>query len=75
MITNYARIALRNLIKSKFYTIINILGLSVGYVCAIFILLYVDDELSYDRHLIYAFYKRIIGIGVYAIQYSYIEDW
>ncbi len=50
MITNYIKLALRTLARNKLYTIINVLGLSVGFVCAILILLYIDDELSYDKH-------------------------
>jgi putative ABC transport system permease protein len=50
MIGNYIKLAIRHLARNKFYALINILGLSVGFVCAIFILLYVDDELTYDKH-------------------------
>jgi len=48
MIKNFLTIALRNLLKHKFYSFINITGLSVGITCCILILLYVKDELSYD---------------------------
>jgi putative ABC transport system permease protein len=48
MFKNYFKIALRNLIKNKVYTAINILGLSVGIACCILIFLFVRFELSYD---------------------------
>lgn len=50
MFRNYLTVTLRNLWKHKFYSIINILGLAIGLACFIFILIYVKDELSYDRY-------------------------
>ncbi|MGM0408365.1 MAG: ABC transporter permease [Bacteroidota bacterium] len=50
MIKNYFKIALRNLIKYKGYSLINILGLSIGLASAILILFYVVDELSYESY-------------------------
>ena len=49
MFKNYLKIALRNLRKYKTYSSINILGLATGMACCILILLYVRQELSYDR--------------------------
>ena len=49
MLLNYIKIALRNLQKQKSYSIINILGFSLGIAAAIVILLYVRYQLSYDR--------------------------
>jgi putative ABC transport system permease protein len=49
MIRNYLIIALRNLARHRLYSFINIAGLTVGLTCAIFIILFVRDELSYDR--------------------------
>jgi putative ABC transport system permease protein len=46
---HYLVTALRNLVKYKLYSFINIAGLSVGLTCAIFIALFVRDELSYDK--------------------------
>lgn len=51
MLFHYVKIAYRILRKEKLYTIINILGLSISLCGAIFIYLYVTDELRYDRHL------------------------
>ena len=49
MLKNYFKIAFRNLWKSKGYTFINILGLTIGMASAILILLWIQNELSYDR--------------------------
>ncbi len=49
MFKNYLKVALRSLIKHRFYSIINIAGLAVGAMACILILLFVQDELSYDK--------------------------
>ena len=49
MFKNYFKIAMRNLSRNKIYSFINIAGLSIGLACAMLILLYVKDEVSYDR--------------------------
>ncbi len=50
MIKNYLKVALRNLWKNKGYSAINIFGLAIGLATCLLILLYVWDELSYDRY-------------------------
>src|SRR5690348_15415476 len=49
MFKNYLTVALRNLLRNKIYAFINIAGLSIGLACAMLIILYVKDEVSYDR--------------------------
>src|SRR3569833_837325 len=49
MFRNYLTVAFRNLTRHKLYSFINIAGLTVGLTCAIFIILFVRDQLSYDR--------------------------
>lgn len=49
MFTNYVKTAFRNFRKNKFYTSLNIAGLAMGLATCLLILLYVQDELSYDR--------------------------
>jgi len=49
MIKNYFRVAIRNLVKHKVYSLINILGLAVGIAGCLLIVLFVSDELSYDK--------------------------
>jgi len=50
MIKNYLLIAFRNALRNKAYTLINLLGLAIGITSSIMILLFVLDEISYDRH-------------------------
>ena len=50
MFKNYLTTALRNLLRHKGYSAINVLGLAIGITCCILIMLYVQDELSYDRY-------------------------
>jgi putative ABC transport system permease protein len=50
MLTNILKIALRNFFKSKLFSAINIIGLSISLACVTLILIYVNDELSYDKH-------------------------
>ena len=50
MIKNYLLIAFRNAWRNKVYSLINILGLAIGIASSMIILLFVLDELSYDRH-------------------------
>lgn len=49
MLKNYLLVALRNLWRQRGYTLINIFGLTIGLASTIFILLYVINELTYDR--------------------------
>ena len=48
MIKNYFKIAFANLMRNKFYSLINIVGLAIGITACILIMLYVQSELSYD---------------------------
>lgn len=49
MFRNYLKIAARNLRKNIAFSVINIAGLSIGLACCTLILLYITDELSFDR--------------------------
>jgi putative ABC transport system permease protein len=49
MLKNYIKTALRNIRRNKLYSVLNIAGLAIGVTCCLLILLYVQDELSYDR--------------------------
>jgi len=49
MLNNYLKIAIRNIVRQKLYSFINITGLSVGIAASILIMLYVWHELSFDR--------------------------
>jgi putative ABC transport system permease protein len=50
MIRSYFKIAFRNLVKNKFYTSINIIGLAAGLATCLLIFLYILDELSFDKY-------------------------
>ena len=68
MFRNYLKIALRNLLRHKQYSVINIAGLAVGLACCIVILLLVRHELSFDTFhskadRIYRLYEKITTKG------------
>jgi putative ABC transport system permease protein len=50
MLKNLLKIAMRNILKDKTYSAINVLGLTIGITCSLFLLMYIMDELSYDRY-------------------------
>src|SRR5688500_3580477 len=60
MIKSYFKIAWRNVLKNKIYSLINIGGLAVGMGVAILIALWVYDELSYDKYHLH--YDRIAQV-------------
>ena len=64
MFANYVKIAWRNIKKHKGYSFINITGLAIGMACCILILMWVQDELSFDR-----FHEKKEDI------YRVISDW
>ncbi len=49
LFVNYCKIAVRNLLRHKVYSFINIFGLALGIACGILIFLWVQDEMSIDR--------------------------
>ncbi|MDX1410097.1 MAG: ABC transporter permease, partial [Saprospiraceae bacterium] len=49
MLRNYFKIAWRNLLRNRSYALINIVGLAIGLACFMLIMLFVRDELGYDR--------------------------
>lgn len=62
MLRNYLKIAIRNLLKDKGYSLINVLGLAIGMACCILICLYILDETSFDRfHRDYQRIYRVIS--------------
>lgn len=50
MLRNYFKIALRNIVHNKIYSTINIFGLALGIACCLLLTLYIQDEISYDKH-------------------------
>jgi putative ABC transport system permease protein len=49
MIRHYLRVAARSIASHKLYSLINIAGLAIGLTCAVFVVLFVRDQLSYDK--------------------------
>jgi putative ABC transport system permease protein len=60
MLSNYIKVAIRHLLKNKTFSVINILGLSVGVACCIMLALYIQDEMSFEKH--FAGHDRIYRI-------------
>ncbi|MEJ0106166.1 MAG: hypothetical protein WDO19_28015 [Bacteroidota bacterium] len=50
MVRNYLKIAIRNLLKYRFISFINLFGLTVGLTCCLLITTYILNELSYDKY-------------------------
>src|SRR5436309_313128 len=50
MIKNLLLIAFRNFKKDKWYSLINVLGLTIGITFSLFLIFYIKDELSFDRY-------------------------
>ena len=50
MFKNYLTTALRNILKNKLFSAINVVGLAVGLAATILLLLFVRDEFSWDQH-------------------------
>src|SRR5688572_23587601 len=50
MLKNYIKIAFRYMARDKAYSVINIVGLSVGVTCCLLLALYIQDEMSFDKH-------------------------
>lgn len=67
MLQNYLLSTLRNLTKRKGFSILNILGLSIGLAASLLILQYVKDELSFDN-----FHAN--GESIYRVKYDYYKD-
>src|SRR5690242_17310072 len=51
MIYNYLKIAVRNLLKYRFISFINLFGLTVGLTCCLLISAYILHEFSYDKYI------------------------
>jgi putative ABC transport system permease protein len=66
MITNYVKVALRNLWHNKLFSGINLIGLSTGTLCCLYILLYVRDQRRFDQHFSDAerIYRVVTDLGM-----------
>ena len=73
MVKNFFVITIRNLFRNGLYSAVNIIGLSVGLVCSILILLWVDDETSFDTFIPKA--DRLFQVWVNAEFDDKINSW
>lgn len=73
MIKNLLRTALRAFGRDKSYSLLNILGLSIGITFSLFLIFYITDELSYDRYNEKA--DRIYRIASYIQEKDKATDW
>jgi putative ABC transport system permease protein len=73
MFKNYFRIAIRNLIKNKIFSFINVFGLAVGLTCCMLIAAFLFDELSYDKYPEHA--NQLYRIGLQITQNGGIADY
>src|SRR4051794_17264206 len=73
MIKNLMLIALRNFRKDKWFSLLNILGLTIGISFSLFLIFYIKDELSYDRYHDKA--SRIYRINSYIQEKDKNTDW
>ena len=64
MIKNLLLVALRNFRKDKWYSLLNVLGLTIGIAFSLFLIFYIVDELNYDRYHYKA--ERIYRVVSYA---------
>ncbi|RYU97588.1 ABC transporter permease [Emticicia agri] len=73
MIRNYLKIAWRSLLKSKLFTALNLLGLALGLAVSLLLMLYVKDELSFDKYHSKA--HNIYRVGVTATFDGKSQNW
>ena len=73
MLQNLLLTAFRNFKKDKWYSLLNVLGLTIGITFGLFLIFYVTDELSYDRHQKNA--DRIFRINTYIHEKDKNIDW
>ncbi len=73
MIKNLLLIAIRNFRKDKWYSLINVLGLTIGVTFSLFLIFYIVDELGYDKHNEKA--DRIYRINSHIKEPERMNDW
>ena len=73
MLQNLLLTAFRNFKKDKWYSLLNVLGLTIGITFSLFLIFYVTDELSYDRHQKNA--DRIFRVNTYIHEKDKNTDW
>lgn len=73
MLRNYFKIAFRNLVKNKVYSLLNIVGLSAGMAVAILISLWMWDEVSFNKY--HQNYDRIVQVMQHVTNNGEVQTW
>src|SRR5438105_7252591 len=73
MFYNYLKVALRNLVKNRTFSIINIFGLASGLACCLLIAAFIYEELHYDRYPAQA--ANIFRIGLHVTDNGHTDDY
>src|SRR4051794_6499766 len=73
MFKNLLLTAWRNFRKDKWYSLLNVLGLTIGITFSLFLIFYITDELSFDRYLKNA--DRIYRINTYIQEKDKNTNW
>src|SRR5690242_1435242 len=73
MLQNYIRIAFRTLTKNKVYSLINIFGFAIGITCTLLILLWVNDEMTFDAWM--PKYDRVFRVMTRATYDGSVHLW
>src|SRR5262245_39109857 len=74
MLRNYLVTALRFFSRQRFYSLLNLLGLTIGLVCTLLILLWVNDEMQKNRF--HADLDRIFNVSAfYRMQTGEVQVW
>lgn len=68
MIRNLLLVAIRNFKRDKSYSLLNVLGLTIGITFSLFLIYYIKDELSYDRYNKNA--ARIFRLTTYSVKHT-----
>lgn len=72
MFKTYIKVAVRNLLRNRVYAIINIVGLSAGIACSLIVMLYIQNELTYDLH--HEKHDRIYRLGSVFVMKGELEN-
>ncbi|MEM6641669.1 MAG: ABC transporter permease [Bacteroidota bacterium] len=73
MLFNFLSLSVRSLKKNGLYSIINISGLTIGIICSVLILLWVEDEVSYDKFL--PKYDRLFQVWISSDYDNKVNNW
>lgn len=73
MLKNYLKIGIRNLMRYKAFSFINVIGLAIGLTSFLLISAFIYDELSYDKYP--SNYKNIYRVGLQLAQNGGVDDY